>query len=62
VEQKKILVKMAIELLQVISVQRTRQRHDMVTLDKSWIYLFSEHDLMCTAPGEIVVDRERRTV
>jgi hypothetical protein len=30
--------------------------------DESWIYLFSEHGLMWTAPGEIVVDRERHTV
>jgi hypothetical protein len=29
---------------------------------RGFIYLFSEHDLMWTAPGEIVVDRERRTV
>jgi hypothetical protein len=36
--------------------------HDIVTLDESWIYLFSEHDLVWTAPGEIVVDRERHTV
>jgi hypothetical protein len=57
-EQKQIRVQMAIELLQVLSVQRTRQWHDIVTLDESWIYLFSEHDLMWTAPGEIVVDRE----
>jgi hypothetical protein len=53
---------MAIELLQVLSVQSTRQWHDIVTLDESWIYLFNEHDLMWTAPGEIVVDRERHTV
>jgi hypothetical protein len=53
---------MAIELLQVLSVQSTRPWHDIVTLDESWIYLFSEHDLMLTAPGEIVVDRERHTV
>jgi hypothetical protein len=55
---------MAIELLQVLSVQSTRQWqwHDIVTLDESWIYLFSEHDLMWIAPGEIVVDRERHTV
>jgi hypothetical protein len=39
-----------------------RQWHDIATLDESWIYLFSEHDLMWTALGEIVVDRERRTV
>jgi hypothetical protein len=61
-EQKQIRVQMAIELLQVISVQSARQWHDIVTLDESWIYLFSEHDLMWTAPGEIVVDTERHTV
>jgi histone-lysine N-methyltransferase SETMAR len=53
---------MAIKLLQVLSVQSTRQWHDIVTLDESWIYLFSEHDLMWTSPGEIVVDRERHIV
>jgi hypothetical protein len=61
-EQKQIRVQMAIELLQVLSVQSTHQWHDIVTLDELWIYLFSEHDLMWTAPGEIVVDRERHTV
>jgi hypothetical protein len=53
---------MVIERLQVLSVQSTRQWHAMVTLDKSWIHLFSEHDLMWTTPGEIVVDRERHTI
>jgi DNA-binding transcriptional ArsR family regulator len=61
-EQEQILVQMAIELLQVLSVQSTRQWHDIVTLDESWIYLFSEHDLMWTALGEIVVNRKRHTV
>jgi hypothetical protein len=63
-EQKQIRAQMAIELLQVLSVQSMRQWqwHDIVTLDESWIYLFNEHDLMWTAPGEIIVDRERDTV
>jgi hypothetical protein len=61
-EQKQIRVQMTIELLQVLSVQSTRQWHDIVTLDEVWIYSFSEHDLMWTDPGEIVVDRERHTV
>jgi hypothetical protein len=61
-EQMQIRVQMAIELLQVLSVLSTRQWHDIVTLDESWIYLFSEHDLIWTAPGEIIVDRERYTV
>jgi hypothetical protein len=53
---------MAIELLQVLLVQSTRQWHSIFTLDESSIYLFGEHDLIWTAPGEIVVDRERHTV
>jgi hypothetical protein len=62
VEQKQIRVQMAIELLQALSVQSTRQWHDIVTLDEPWIYLSSEYDLMWTAPGESVVDGERHTV
>jgi hypothetical protein len=61
-EQKQIRVQMAIKLLQVLSVQSRHQWHGIVTLDKSWIYLFNEHNLMWTAPGELVVDRERHTV
>jgi hypothetical protein len=34
-EQKQIQVQMAIELLQIFSVQTTRQWHDIVTLDES---------------------------
>jgi hypothetical protein len=60
--RNQIRVQMAIELLQVLSVQSRRQWNDIVTLDESWIYLFSEHDLMWTASGEIVVDREWHTV
>jgi hypothetical protein len=61
-EQKKIRLQIAIDLLQVLSVQSTCQWHDIVTLDESWIYLFSEHDMMWTASGKIIVDRERHTV
>jgi hypothetical protein len=34
-EQKQIWIHMAIKLLQVLSVQSTRQWHDIVTLDES---------------------------
>jgi hypothetical protein len=61
-EQKQIRIQMAIELLHVLSVQSTRQGHEIVTMDESRIYLFSEYDIMWTAPGEILVDRERHTV
>jgi hypothetical protein len=53
-EQKLIRVQMAIELLQVLSMQSTRQWHNIVTLDESWIYLFSEYDLMWTAPEKLL--------
>jgi hypothetical protein len=42
-EQKQIRVQMAIEPLQVLPVQSTRQWHDIITLDGSWIYLFIDH-------------------
>jgi hypothetical protein len=45
--------------LRVLSVPGARQWHDLVTLDKSWFRLRSEHDLMWTAHGEILHDRER---
>jgi hypothetical protein len=61
-EQKQIRVQLAIELLQVLSVESTRQWHDIVTWDESWIYLFSDHDLMWTASGELVVDRKWHTI
>jgi hypothetical protein len=54
VEQKQIRVQMAIKLLQVLSVQVTRPWHDIVTLDESWSYLFSEHGLMWTAPEKLL--------
>jgi histone-lysine N-methyltransferase SETMAR len=57
-EQKRIRVNMAGELLRVLWVQDTRQWHDLVMLDESWFDLRSEHDLMWTAPREIVLDRE----
>jgi hypothetical protein len=41
---------MALELLQVLSVQSTRQWHDILTLDEMWIDLFSEHDLVWNTP------------
>jgi hypothetical protein len=53
-EQKRTRVKMAGELLRVLSVQGARQWHDLATLDESWFSWRSEHDLMWTATGEIV--------
>jgi histone-lysine N-methyltransferase SETMAR len=61
-EQERIPVNMAGELLLVLSMQGARQWHDLVTLDESWFYSPSEHDLMWTALGEIIPDGERHTI
>jgi hypothetical protein len=53
-KQKRIRVTMAGEFSRVLSVQGALQWRDMVTLDESWFDLRSKHDLMWTAPGEIV--------
>jgi hypothetical protein len=62
-KQKQMRVQMAIELLQVLSVQSKARASD--TTLSPWTsrgficsVSISEHDLMWTAPGEIVVDRE----
>jgi hypothetical protein len=60
-EQQRIWINRAGELLRVRSVQGTRQWHDVVMLDDLWFNLRSEHDLIWTAPGEILLDRERYT-
>jgi hypothetical protein len=61
-EQKRIRVNMAGELLRVLSIQGARQWHDLATLDESWFDLRSVDDLMWTAPGEIVPDRKRYNI
>jgi hypothetical protein len=61
-EQKEMLASMAGELLRVISVQREGQWHDIITLDKLWVELRSDHDLIWMAPGKIVPDRGRQTI
>jgi hypothetical protein len=61
-EQKQIRVLMTMELLQVLSVQSTGQWHELVALDESRIYLFSEHDLMWSAPGELLSNMAEQVV
>jgi hypothetical protein len=62
-EQKQIRVQIAIKLLQILSVQaRASGRTLPPWMSREFIHLFSEHDLMWAAPGEIIVDRERHTV
>ena len=61
-DQKERRVMISHELLRVLSVQRSRQWDSIVTLDESWIYLQTDHDLMWMAPGESVPDRERHTI
>jgi hypothetical protein len=53
---------MSRELLRVLSVKMARSWHDIITLDKSWIDFYCDHDLMWMAPGEIVPDREWQSV
>jgi hypothetical protein len=61
-EQKRIWVDMDSELLQVLAGQMTRHWHEILTLDQSWIYPYTEHEMMWVSPGETVPDRERQTI
>jgi histone-lysine N-methyltransferase SETMAR len=50
------------KLLRILAVQRTRQWHNIVTLDESWFYWNSDHDLVWLPLGYAVPDRERYTI
>jgi hypothetical protein len=61
-EQKALRVDMSGELLRILSIESHRQWHEIVTLDESWFYWCSDHDLMWMRPGETIPDRERYTI
>jgi hypothetical protein len=61
-EQKRTRVDMAGELLRVLSGQVTHQCHDIVTLDESWVYVYTEHEMMWVSPGETVPDKEGQSI
>jgi hypothetical protein len=57
VEQKRICVDMAGDLLRSLSDQTAHQWHDIVTLRESWIYLYTEHEITWAPCGEPVPDQ-----
>jgi hypothetical protein len=61
-EQKRIRVDMASDLLRVVSGQMTHQWHVIMSLNESWVYLYSEHEMMWVSPRETVPNRERQTI
>jgi hypothetical protein len=61
-EKKRIRVDMVGELLRVLASQVTHQWHNIVALDESWVYLYTEHELIWVSPGETVPNRERQAI
>jgi hypothetical protein len=61
-EQKRIRVDLTCDLLQVLAGQVTHQWPDIVTLSESWVYLYTEHEMMWASPGETVPNKERQMI
>jgi ABC-type uncharacterized transport system YnjBCD substrate-binding protein len=50
------------ELLSMLERQKQRSWHDIVTLDESWFYLNTNHELIWLQPDGEIPERERRTI
>jgi hypothetical protein len=50
------------ELLSMLQRQKQRSWHDIVTLDESWFYLNTDHELIWLQPDGEIPERERRTI
>jgi hypothetical protein len=50
------------ELLSVLERQEPRSWHDIVTLDESWFYVNTDHELIWLRRDEEIPEKERQTV
>jgi hypothetical protein len=50
------------QLLSMLEIQRVRCWHNIVTLDESWFYLSTDHDMIWLQSDEKVPGREKHTV
>jgi hypothetical protein len=55
-------VTLSTELLRLLEQQKRRAWHDMITLDESWFYFRTDHELIWLAPGETIPERGRHTI
>ena len=60
--QKTMRVTLSTELLRLLEQQERRAWHDMITLDESWFYFCTDHELIWLAPGETVPERGGHTI
>jgi hypothetical protein len=56
------MVALSRELLSMLYQEETRDWHNVITLDESWFYLCTDHELIWFAPGEMVQERERHMI
>jgi hypothetical protein len=50
------------QVLRMLARQNTGTWHGATTLNKSWFYLFTNHEFTSLAPGEPVSKRERHMI
>jgi hypothetical protein len=60
--QKLDRVTLSQELLPMLEQQKQRSWHDIVTLDDSWFYLNTDHELIWLHPDGEIPERERCTI
>jgi hypothetical protein len=60
--QKAKSVALSRELLSTLDWEETRDWYNIITLDESWFYLCTDHELIWLAPREMVRERERHMI
>jgi AraC-like DNA-binding protein len=60
--QKAKWVALSRELLSMLDREETRDWRNIITLDESWFYLCTDHELIWLAPGRMVPERERHMI
>lgn len=60
--QKSDRVELSRQLLSMLEIQQVRSWHDIVTLDESWFYLCTDHEMIWLQSDEKVPERERPTI
>jgi hypothetical protein len=60
--QKAKRVALSRKLLLMLDQEGTRDWYNIITLDESWFYLCTDHELIWLAPREMVPERERHMI
>jgi hypothetical protein len=61
-DQKSKRVELSKQLLSILEKQQTRGWYDIITLDESWFYFSTDHEMIWLAPGGTIPEKEKHMI